>query len=131
MTEYLNPDNLAYPRFGMNPGVATKDYVFCGGMALDLETLARKPEADTIANETKIALEEIQGILETVGCTLGDVVKTTCYLADDAYRKEFWTAYTEVFGEGPYPARTTLVVGIAGDCRVEIDAVALRPKRQG
>lgn len=130
MPEYLNPGNLAYPKFGMNPGVATKDYVFAGGMALDLETLKRKPEADTIADETRIALEEIKSILAEAGCTLKDVVKTSCYLSDDSYRKEFWTAYTEVFGEGPYPARTTLVVGIAGDCRVEIDAVAIRPRAQ-
>ncbi|ANS30991.1 hypothetical protein R1CP_31835 [Rhodococcus opacus] len=61
MTEYLNPGNLSYPRFGMNPGVATKDYVFCGGMALDLETLARKPEADTIANETKTRWRRSRG----------------------------------------------------------------------
>ena len=129
MAQFLNPGNLPYPKYGLNPGVATKDYVFAGGMALDLETLQRKPEADTIANETKIALEEIKSVLAEVGCTLADVVKTTCYLSDDSYRKDFWTAYTEVFGAGPYPARTTLVVGIAGDCRVEIEAIAARPKK--
>ena len=128
MTQYINPGDGLYPKFGMNPGVATRDFVFAGGMALDLETLQRKAEADTIAAETRIALEEIEAILAEAGCTLRDVVKTTCYLSDDSYRKEFWQAYTEKFGEGPYPARTTLVVGIAGDCRVEIDAVARRPK---
>ncbi|MEV0685532.1 RidA family protein [Nocardia sp. NPDC050378] len=128
MTEYLNPGNLLYPRYGMTPGVATKDYVYAGGMALDLETLNRKPEADTIANETKIALAEIEGLLKAAGCGLRDVVKTTCYLSDDSYRKEFWEAYTEVFAPGPFPARTTFVVGIAGDCRVEIDAIAVRPR---
>jgi 2-iminobutanoate/2-iminopropanoate deaminase len=126
MTQYINPNDGLYPKFGMNPGVATRDFVFAGGMALDLETLKRKAEADTIAAETKIALEEIQAILAEAGCTLKDVVKTTCYLSDDSYRKEFWTAYTEMFGEGPYPARTTVVVGIAGDCRVEVDVIARR-----
>lgn len=127
MTQYINPGDGLYPTFGMNPGVATRDFVFAGGMALDLQTLQRKAEADTIANETKIALGEIQTILAEAGCTLKDVVKSTCYLSDDSYRKEFWTAYTEVFGEGPYPARTTVAVGIAGDCRVEIDVIARRP----
>lgn len=128
MTDYINPNNGLYPKFGMNPGVATRDFVFAGGMALDLETLQRKAEADTIAKETKIALHEIQTILAEAGCTLKDVVKSTCYLSDDSYRKEFWQAYTEVFGEGPYPARTTVVVGIAGGCRVEIDTIARRPQ---
>lgn len=127
--EYLNPWNLPYPRYGMTPGVATDDFVFAGGMALDLETVRRKPEADTIAAETKIALDEIRGLLEAAGSSLRDVVKTTCYLSDDSYRKEFWEAYTEVFSPGPFPARTTFVVGIAGDCRVEIDAIARRPKQ--
>ncbi|MEU1999851.1 RidA family protein [Rhodococcus sp. NPDC019627] len=126
MTQYINPNDGLYPKFGMNPGVATRDFVFAGGMALDLDTLQRKAEADTIANETKIALQEIKVILAEAGCTLEDVVKTTCYLSDDSYRKEFWQAYTDEFGEGPYPARTTVVVGIAGDCRVEIDTIARR-----
>lgn len=128
MTKFLNPENLPYPNFGLNPGVATNGYVFAGGMALDLHKLERLAEADTIAAETKLCLKEIEGILKAAGCTLRDVVKTTCYLSDDAYRAEFWQAYTEVFAPGPYPARCTFVVGIAGDCRVEIDAIAVRPQ---
>jgi len=128
MTTFLNPWNLPYPKYGLNPGVATNGYVFAGGMALDLYTLKRLPEADTIGAETKLCLKEIEAILQAAGCTMRDVVKTTCYLSDDAYRAEFWQAYTEVFAPGPYPARCTFVVGIAGDCRVEIDAIAVRPK---
>lgn len=130
MTEFLNPRNLPYPNFGLSPGVATRDLVFAGGMALDLDTLRRKEEADTIANETRVALSEIEDTLKAAGCSLRDVVKTTCYLSDDSYRKECWEAYTEAFAPGPFPARTTFVVGIAGDCRVEIDAVAVRPKER-
>lgn len=130
MTQYLNPRNSPYPQYGLNPGVATNGYVFAGGMALDLHTLERLPGADTIANETKLCLKEIEEILEAAGCTLRDVVKTTCYLSDDSYRAEFWKAYTEVFAPGPYPARCTFVVGIAAGCRVEIDAIAVRPQRK-
>lgn len=88
----------------MNPGVATRDFVFAGGMALDFDTITRRQDADTIASETRICLEEIQAILEAAGCTMKDIVKMTCYLSDDAYRQEFWTAYTEFLGTGPYPA---------------------------
>ncbi|HTW87335.1 MAG TPA: RidA family protein [Candidatus Binataceae bacterium] len=128
MTRFLNPMNLPYPRYGLSPGVATNGFVFAGGMALDLNTLKRLPEADTIANETRLCLKEIEGILAEAGCTMRDIVKTTCYLSDNAYRREFWEAYTAVFTPGPYPARCTFVVGIAGDCRVEIDAIAVQPK---
>jgi enamine deaminase RidA (YjgF/YER057c/UK114 family) len=127
--KYLNPRNDPYPKYGLNPGVAANGFVFAGGMALDLHTLKRLPEADTIANETRLCLKEIEDVLAAAGCTLRDIVKITCYLSDDAYRREFWEAYTEVFKPGPYPARCTFVVGIAGDCRVELDAVAVQPKQ--
>lgn len=128
MPEYLNPWNLPYPDVGMNPGVATRDFVFAGGMAFDFETMARRADADSIAAETRLSLEELQAVLEAGGCTMRDIVKMTCYLGDDAYRPEFWTAYKEFLGEGPYPARVTYSVGIAGGCRVELDAIAVRPR---
>lgn len=127
--QYLNPRNDPYPKYGLNPGVAANGMVFAGGMALDLHTLKRLPGADTIANETRLALKEVEDVIAAAGCTLKDIVKVTCYLADDSYRKEFWEAYTEVFAPGPYPARCTFVVGIAGDCRVELDVVAVQPKK--
>lgn len=126
--KYLNPRNDPYPKYGMNPGASAHGMVFAGGMALDLHTLKRVPEAVTIADETRIALKEVEDVLAAAGCTLRDVVKMTCYLSDNAYRQEFWQAYTEVFGDGPYPARCTFVAGIASDCRVELDAVAVIPE---
>ncbi|MDT0203045.1 RidA family protein [Nocardioides sp. AE5] len=130
MTEYLNPWNLPYPEFGMNPGVATKDFVFAGGMALDFDTITRRADADSVATETRMCLEEVQAILEAAGCTIKDIVKMTCYLSDNAHRQEFWTAYKDFMGDGPYPARVTYAVGIAGGCRVELDAIAVRPKAE-
>lgn len=124
---HLNPWNLPYPEFGMNPGVATRSFVFAGGMAFDFDTMSRRADADSVATETRMCLEEVQAILTEAGCTIRDVVRMTCYLSDDSYRQEFWKAYTEFFGDGPYPARGTFVVGIAGGCRVELDAIAVRP----
>ena len=126
MAEHLNPLNLPYPEVGMNQGVATKDFVFAGGMALDWGTMQRHVDADTIASETRMCLEEIQGLLAEAGSTISDIVKTTIYLTDDSYRQECWEEYTKFFGQGPYPARTTFVVGIAAGCRVEIDSIAVR-----
>jgi enamine deaminase RidA (YjgF/YER057c/UK114 family) len=131
MTDIINLPGSAYYKYGLSHGAATKDYVFAGGMALDHTTNLRHPDAVTIADETRMVLEEIRQVLELAGATLADVVKTTCFLSDEAYRVEFWTTYKEVFGEGPYPARSTFVVGIAAGCRVEIDAIAYRPGRRG
>ena len=127
--QYLNPRNDPYEKYGLNPGAVANGFVFAGGMALDLNTLKRLPEAVTIADETRLALKEIEDVIAAAGCSLRDIVKVTCYLSDDSYRREFWEAYTEVMGPGPYPARCTFVVGIAGDCRVEIDAIAVVPEK--
>ena len=131
MTEFLNPRNAPFPKYGLNPGAAANGMVFAGGMALDFDTLQRRSDATSIAEETRLCLEEIEEIIEAAGCTRRDIVKVTAYLSDDAYRGEFWGAFKEFFDPGPYPARCTFVVGIAGGCRVELDAVAVQPGASG
>lgn len=127
-TTFLNPRNAPFPEYGLNPGAAANGFVFAGGMAFDFDTMQRRADAGTVANETLLCLEEIEEIIETAGCTRRDIVKVTAYLSDDAYRGEFWQAFRDFFAPGPFPARCTFVVGIAGGCRVELDAVAVQPK---
>jgi 2-iminobutanoate/2-iminopropanoate deaminase len=74
-------------------------------------------------------MEAIQAILKEAGCDLSDVVKTTCYLSDRAFHNEFDEAYGKFWPNGDYPTRCTFVVGIGGNCRVEIDAVAVKRRR--
>ncbi|MCW3007073.1 MAG: putative translation initiation inhibitor, YjgF family [Solirubrobacterales bacterium] len=125
--KFLNPaDQPDFARYGLSLGVATETLVFAAGMACDTENGTRMKEAKTITDETRICLEMVDATLREAGCTLRDVVKTTCYLHDRHYYAEFVEAYREFFGEGPYPSRCTFYVGIGGDCRVEIDAIAVR-----
>lgn len=56
------------------------------------------------------------------------MVKTTVYLADRSYYPAMNEAYREFWQEGDYPARCTFYVGIGGECRVEIDVVAVKPR---
>jgi 2-iminobutanoate/2-iminopropanoate deaminase len=125
MATYLNHESRPGDRYGLSSGVAAGPYAFAAGMALDYETL-RRPADATIADEVRICLERIATTLARGGFTLKDIVKTTCWLSDDAHRAEFWAAYRDVFAPGPYPTRVTLVAGLAGDCRVEIDAIAMK-----
>lgn len=125
MTRFLNSPELGPSATGVSAGAATEPLVFAAALAIDLETMKRVAEADTIANETRVCLRRLEGILREAGCTLRDIAKTTCYLSDEAYRSEFIDAYKEVFEPGPYPARCSFVLGLAGDCRVQIEAIAV------
>lgn len=130
MTEFLNPAVIGdYSAAGLSSGVGTEVFTYAAGLAMDPATQKRRADADSIAAETRICLENIGVILADAGLGLRDVVKTTCYLRDEAYRGEFITAYKEVFDPGPYPARCTFVLGLASDLRVQIEAVAVRPGR--
>jgi 2-iminobutanoate/2-iminopropanoate deaminase len=102
----------------------TGPFVYASSLAIDVQKMQRLPGADTIASETRIVLERITAQLERAGLTLRDVVKTTCYLRDESYRGEFLDAYKAAFTPGPYPARATVVLGLAADCRVQIEVVA-------
>jgi len=118
-----------FPHRALSQGVETEQFVFTAGMAFDHRTRTRMEAAKTIADETRICLEAIQAILKEAGCDMSDVVKTTCYLSDRAFHNEFDEAYGKFWPNGDYPTRCTFVVGIGGNCRVEIDAVAVKRRR--
>jgi 2-iminobutanoate/2-iminopropanoate deaminase len=128
MTTFINFDDADLSRYGLSAGAVAGNLVFAGAMALDLDTLQRVPEAKTIADETRICLRELERTLAEAGCTLKDLLKVNCYLTEDEYRTEFWATYDEIFAPlGTRAVRLTQVAGVAGDCRVELDAVAVRP----
>ena len=79
---------------------------------------------DSVAEQTRQVLRNVEATLKAAGLTLDDVVKTTVHLADLADFAEFNAAYGEFFGE-PKPARTTVGSVLAG-IKVEIDVVAGR-----
>ena len=57
---------------------------------------------------------------------MDDVVKTTVFLTDLANFAVFNEVYARHF-EPPYPARSTVQVGLADGLLVEIEAIARRP----
>lgn len=128
MTQYLNPASVGdYSGVGLSSGTATESLAFATGLAMDPTTLRRREDAVTIADEVRIAFENIDAILGEAGLSRSDVVKTTCYLRNGEHRFEFIPAFKDAFGDGPYPARCTFVVGLASNIRVQIDVIAVRP----
>ncbi|MGE2716435.1 RidA family protein [Mycolicibacterium litorale] len=121
-----NPPELGdFSASGTSVGAGTEELVYALGLAIDAETGRRRADAATVGDETRVCFDNIRRILAEAGLGLADIAKTTCYLQDEEHRFEFFEAYKEHFGDGPYPARVTVIVGIASDCRVQIEAIAV------
>lgn len=100
-------------------------FVYASALAIDVSTMKLVPEADCITRETEVVLRRVGGRLGASGLGLEDVVKTTCYLADERHLEEFAAAYARAFA-GRLPVTNTVFLGLAGNCRVQVDAVAVR-----
>ena len=104
--------------------ITTDDFVFCAGQ------IGRDPASEALPEgveaQTEQALRNLQAVLDAAGCTFGDVVKTTCFLADIADFAAFNAVYAR-FMTDPPPARSTFqVAALPMGARVEIEAIAVR-----
>ncbi len=77
-----------------------------------------------VKEQTRQSLLNVKAILAEAGLTMGDVVKTTVFLADMNDFADMNTVYAEFFSE-PYPARSAVAVKtLPKGALVEIEVVA-------
>ncbi|HEY0543608.1 MAG TPA: RidA family protein [Actinoallomurus sp.] len=79
---------------------------------------------ETVGEQTQQALENVRAVLQEAGSGFEDVVMLRVYLT----RREDFAAMNAVYEQyvrEPYPARTTVFVGLAEGLLVEIDALAV------
>jgi 2-iminobutanoate/2-iminopropanoate deaminase len=118
--ERINPPGAPAPRGPYSPAVRAGDFIFVSGQV--------PAEAGEVAHETRQVLNNLKRILEGCGASLADVVKCSVFLADGKDFAAMNEVYAEFFGDAK-PARSTVVTAFAiPNIRVEIDAIAYRPK---
>ena len=79
-----------------------------------------------IKEQTRQSLTNIKAILEEAGLNMGNVVKTTVYMADMNDFADMNAVYAEFFTE-PYPARSAVAVkALPKGALVEIEVVAAK-----
>jgi 2-iminobutanoate/2-iminopropanoate deaminase len=105
--------------------IRSGELVFCSGqLGLDPAT-GRLVEGDAAAQGER-ALRNLGAVLDAAGCSLGDVVKVTMFLADMADFAAVNVVYSR-FMPDPPPARSTVAVaGLPKDALIEIEAIAAR-----
>jgi 2-iminobutanoate/2-iminopropanoate deaminase len=106
-------------------GITTDGLVFTAGqVALDPES--GELVGTTTAQQTDQVLKNLQAVLAAAGTNLGNVVKTTVYLADMADFAQMNEVYAKHFGTHK-PARSTVqAAGLPKAARVEIDVIAIK-----
>ena len=114
------------PNLPFHPAVRAGDYIFVSGQ------VAKDSDGNmlsgTIEAETAGTIESIKRILAEEGATLADVVKVTTYLED---ARDFGR-YNKVFGEhfkDAVLARTTVEARAVINTKIEMDAIAYKPKQ--
>ena len=101
-------------------------FVFCSGQT-PLVPASMRIEADTIEEQTRQVLVNLDVVLSSRGLGLADVVKTTVFLKNFADFSRMNTVYGSVFG-AHRPARTTVEVSrLPLDALVEIECIAAVP----
>jgi 2-iminobutanoate/2-iminopropanoate deaminase len=107
--------------------IATDDLVFCSGQ-VGLDPATGDLVSGGVEAQTERALKNLEAVLDAAGCSLADVVKTTCFLADIADFATFNAIYARFFPD-PQPARSTFqVAALPKAASVEIEAVAVRAR---
>lgn len=104
--------------------ITLDNLVFCSGQ-IPLTPAGTLAEGN-ISAQTRQVLTNLQALLQAAGSSLGNVLKTTVFLADMNEFAAMNAVYAEFFAGEP-PARSTVQVSrLPRDVRVEIEAIAVR-----
>ena len=114
------------PNLPFHPAVRAGDFIFVSGQVAKDEN--GNMCVGNIEEETRWTIESIKRILALDGADLTDVVKVTVYLEDARNFGRYNKVFSEFFPDGRL-ARTTVEARAAIECKIEMDAVAYKPRR--
>jgi 2-iminobutanoate/2-iminopropanoate deaminase len=113
------------PNLPFHPAVRAGDFIFVSGQ------VAKDADGNmidgTIEEETRGTLEAIKRILALEGARLSDVVRVTAFLEDARDFGRYNRVFAEYFPEGRL-ARTTVEARAVINTKIEIDAIAYKPR---
>ena len=125
MSSNITPIGKKNPNLPFHPAVRAGDFIFVSGQVAKDEK--GNMCVGNIEDETRWTLESIKRILALEGADLSDVVKITTYLEDARDFGRYNGVFKEYFPEGNV-SRTTVEARAVIACKIEMDAVAYKPK---
>jgi 2-iminobutanoate/2-iminopropanoate deaminase len=109
-----------------HPAVRAGDFIFVSGQVAKDEN--GNMCVGNIEEETRWTIEGIKRILALEGADLSDVVKVTVFLEDARNFGRYNKVFAEYFPDGRL-SRTTVEARAVIECKIEMDAVAYKPRR--
>jgi 2-iminobutanoate/2-iminopropanoate deaminase len=104
--------------------VISNGFAFLSGQ-IPLDPATNQLIEGDITAQTERVFENIKGLLEACGSSLGQVVKTTVFIKDMGEFAKMNEVYARYFPENP-PSRSTIEAArLPRDVRIEIECIAL------
>ena len=105
-------------------GIITEGLVFTAGQ-IPINPATGKVEAESIEDQTRQVLRNVDAVLRAAGSGLHNVVKMTVFMTDLGDFKAMNGVYAEFFPSDP-PARSAVqVVALPFGVQIEMEAIAL------
>ncbi len=113
------------PNLPFHPAVRAGDFIFVSGQVA--KDASGNMISGTIEEETRGTIEAIRRILAEEGASLSDIVRVTTYLGDARDFGRYNRVFGELFGNAVL-ARTTVEARAVIDTKIEMDAIAYKPR---
>lgn len=121
--DLINPKNGPIPHGHYSHAVRTGNLLFISGQ-VPFHPVTDELIGVDIATQTAQTMQNLKELLEAVGLSMKNVVKTTVFLSNWDNFPEFNKVYVKYMGDHK-PARATVEISrIASGALLEIDAVA-------
>jgi enamine deaminase RidA (YjgF/YER057c/UK114 family) len=121
-----HPIGKKNPNLPFHPAVRAGDFIFVSGQ------VAKDADGNmidgTIEEETQGTIDAIGRILAEDGATLDDVVRVTTYLQDTRDFGRYNKVFAANFANAAL-ARTTVEAKAVINTKIEMDAIAYKPKK--
>lgn len=127
MREVIKTDNApqAIGPYSQAIKVSCGKMIYCSGQ-IPIDPKTGQVVGQTGAEQCKLVMENIRGLLAAAGSDLSQVIKTTIFLTDLADFAPVNDVYASFFPSNP-PARSTVQVSrLPRDVRIEIEVIAIQ-----
>ncbi|MHA2503390.1 MAG: RidA family protein [Candidatus Kariarchaeaceae archaeon] len=119
--QIVKTDKAPMPGGAFSQGVIFNNILYTAGQVG--QNVNKEMQQESIAAEVRQIMHNLSEVAKAAGTDLSNTLKTTVFITDLSYFKEFNETYAEFFPGDP-PGRSTVVISeLAVGARVEIEAI--------